>query len=159
MNTGPYSDERVQKFLEGEFVPLKSQVISWKHRSELMKEFDIVWTPTFFIQDSNGKIHRKLIGFLPVDDLLAQMKLGKGMVYFDKGRHEEALQWFQKVIDEHPHAGATPEAFYFRGVSLYEKSHEASALREIYDILAEKFPESEWARRAGPYAKIPVGAV
>jgi thioredoxin-related protein len=154
MNAGPYSDERVQTFIEEEFVPLKSQCF-WKERTELMKRFDIAWTPTFLIHDSGGRVHRKLVGYIPADDFLAQLKFGKGMVFFEKERHEEAAKWFRKVIEEHPNAGVTPETIYFLCVAEYKKTHEASALRRAYDTLLEKYPQSEWARRAQAYSAIP----
>jgi len=154
MNAGPYSDEKVQTFIEEEYVPLKSQCF-WKERTELMKQFDIAWTPTFLIQDSGGRVHRKLVGYIPVDDFLAQLKFGKGMVFFEKERHEEAIKWVRKVIEEHPGAGVVPEAIFFLGVAEYKKTHEVSALRRVYDTLSEKYPQSEWARRAQPYSAIP----
>lgn len=154
MNTGPYSDEKVQKFIEEEYVPLKSQCF-WKERTELMKQFDIAWTPTFLFQDSGGGVHRKLVGYIPVDDFLAQLKIGKGMVFFEKERHGEAIKWLGKVIEEHPDSGAAPEAVFFFGVAQYKKTHEASALRRAYDTLMEKYNQSEWARRAQPYSAIP----
>jgi len=154
MNAGPYSDEKVQTFIEEEYVPLKSQCF-WKERTELMKQFDIAWTPTFLIQDSGGRVHRKLVGYIPADDFLAQLKFGKGMVFFENERHEDAKKWFRKVIEEHPNAGVTPEAIFFLGVAEYKKTHEATALRRAYDTLSEKYPQSEWARRAQPYSTIP----
>jgi thioredoxin-related protein len=154
MNAGPYSDEKVQTFIVEEYIPLKSQC-SWKERTELMKRFDIVWTPTFLFQDSGGKVHRKLVGFIPSDDFLSQLKFGKGIVFFEKERHEEAAKWFKRLIEEHPSAGVTPEAIFFLGVAEYKKTHEASALRRAYDTLSLKYPESEWARRAQAYSALP----
>ena len=154
MNAGPYSNENVQKFLEEEFVPLKSQCF-WDKRTELMKQFDIAWTPTFLFHDSSGKVHRKLVGYLPTDDYVAQLKFGKGLIFFEKERHEESLKWFQRVIDDHPESGVAPEAVFYKGVAKYKKTHEASALRRAYDALSEKYPLNEWARRAGAYATIP----
>jgi TolA-binding protein len=120
-----------------------------------MKRFDIAWTPTFLFQDFGGKVHGKLVGYIPVDDFLAQLQFGKGMVFFEKERHEEAAKRFRMVIEKHPNAGAAPEAIFFLGVAEYKKTHEASALRRAYDTLTEKYPQSEWARRAQPYSAIP----
>jgi thioredoxin-related protein len=154
MNAGPYSDEKVQRFLTEEFIPLKSECF-WKNRTELMKRFEIGWTPTLLVQDQEGKVHRKLVGYVPTGDLLAQLKHGKGMVFFEKERHEEAAKWFRAVIEQHPEAGVSPEAVFFLGVAEYRKTHEAKALRGIYDMLTSKYPQSEWARRAEPYSAIP----
>ncbi len=154
MNAGPYSEEKIQKFIEEEYVPLKSQCF-WKERTELMKQFDIAWTPTFLFQDSAGKVHRKLVGYIPVDDLLAQLKFGKGILLFEKERNAEAVKWFRRAVDEHGISGVAPEAVFFLGVSEYKMTHEAGALRRVYDTLSERYPQSEWARRTVPYSKIP----
>ena len=154
MNAGPYSDEKVQAFIEAEYVPLKSQCF-WKERTDLMKQFDVAWTPTLLFHDTAGKVHRKLVGFIPADDFLAQLKFGKGIIFFEKERHEEAGKWFQRVIDEHPASGVAPEAVFYRGVAGYKKTHEAVHLRLACDVLGEKYPQSEWARRAQPYSVIP----
>ncbi len=155
MNAGPYSSEAVRHFLEKEFVPLKSQCF-WDKRTDLMKKFDIAWTPTFLIQDMEGKVHRKLVGFLPEDDFLAHLKFGKGMLFFEKFRNEECTKWFDSAIADHPTAGVLQEALFFRAVAEYKKTHDASQLRRLYDTLAEKHPQSEWKRRAEAYSQIPL---
>lgn len=155
MNAGPYSDEKVQRYIEEEFVPLKSQCF-WDKQTELMKKFMIKWTPTFLVHDSQGIEHYRFIGYVPVDDFLAHLGLGRGKVFFDRDRYSEAVDQFKSVIEEHAGAGVTPEAVYLLGVAGYRKTHDAKALRRIYDTLTEKYPQSEWARRAGPYADIPL---
>lgn len=153
MNAGPYSDEKVQKFIEEEFIPLKSQCF-WDKRTELMKKFDIIWTPTLLIHDSEGKEHYRFVGYVPIDDFLAHLKLGKGKVFFNHYRYVEAIAQFKAVIEQHPNAGVTPEAIFFLGVAAYRKTHDAKALRRVYDTLTSKYPQSEWARRAQPYSQI-----
>lgn len=153
MNTGPYSDEKVRRFIEDQFIPLKSQCF-WDKPTELMEKFGIKWTPTFIIHDSEGKEHHRFIGYVPTDDFMAQLGLGKGKVLFDTDRLDEAIKQFKTVIERHPNAGATPEAVYLLGVVEYKKTHDARALRRSYDTLLEKYPQSEWARRAEPYSEI-----
>jgi hypothetical protein len=153
MNAGPYSDEKVQKFIEEEFIPLKSQCFFDK-RTELMKKFDIKWTPTFLIHDSEGKEHYRFVGFVPFDDFLAHLKFGKGMIFFNHYRYDEAIAKFKTVIEQHPNAGLTPQAIYYLGVAGYLKTHDAKELRRVYDTLTSKYPQSEWARRSQPYSQI-----
>jgi len=154
MNTGPYSDEKVQKFIEDNFIPLKSQCF-WDKPTEMMKKYDIKWTPTFLIHDSDGKEHHRFVGYVPPDDLLAQLGLAKGKIFFNKDRFPEAMEQFQIVIDRHPKAGATPEAVFLLGVSGYKHTHDPKPLRKAYDLLTAKYPQSEWARRADAYSVIP----
>lgn len=153
MNTGPYSEEKVQKYLQSEFIPVKSQCF-WDTRTEMMKLFDVTWTPTLLVLDSSGKEHHRTVGYVPSNDLLAQLKLGIGKSYFDRFRFAEAGEAFGSVIEQHPGAGAVPEAIFFHGVAGYWKTHDPKALRQAYDMLIARHPASEWARRAAPYEQI-----
>jgi hypothetical protein len=155
MNAGPYSDENFQKYIEEEFIPLKSQCF-WDKRTELMKQSDIVWTPTLLIHDSNGKEHYRLVGYIPTYDLFAHLKFGKGKIFLNHYSYAETISHFKAVIEQHPDAGVTPEAIFFLGVSEYKKTHDARALRRIYDTLTSRYPQSEWARRSKPYSQIPL---
>ena len=155
MNTGPYSDQKVQAYIEKEFVPVKSQCF-WDKRTDLMKQFDISWTPTLLVHDATGKEHHRVVGFVPVNDFLAHLKLGKAKMFFNRFRFADAVDNFTTVIEQHPDAGAVPEAIFFLGVNSYWKSHDPKGLRRAHDTLAARFPQSEWARRALPYKQIPL---
>jgi len=153
MNAGPYSDEKVQKFIEEEFIPIKSQCLFDK-QTELMKQFDIKWTPTLLVHDSDGKEHYRFVGFVPIDDFYAHLKFGKGIIFFNHYRYDEAIARFNAVIEPHPAAGVTPQAIYYRGVAEYLKTHDAKALRRIFDTLTSKYPQSQWTRGSQPYSQI-----
>jgi hypothetical protein len=155
MNTGPYSNAKVQTYLQEAFIPVKSQCF-WDKRTEVMKQFGIAWTPTLVVLDTKGREHHRVVGFVPDDDFLAHLTLGKGKVHFDLFRFAEAIQEFSTLIEQHPKAGAVPEAVFFLGVAEYWKTHDPKGLRRAHDTLVTKFPQSEWARRAGPYAQIPL---
>ncbi|MBI5419330.1 MAG: tetratricopeptide repeat protein [Deltaproteobacteria bacterium] len=155
MNTGPYSDEKIQKFLHEHFIPLRSQCF-WDKPTELMQRFGVKWTPTFLVHDSAGKEHHRFVGYVPVDDLFAQLGLGIGKIHYDADRTAEAIAQFRTVVERHPNAGATPEAVFLMGVAGYKHDHDPKALRRAYDTLAEKYPQSEWTRRADPYSAIPL---
>jgi hypothetical protein len=155
MNTGPYSDEKVKKFLEEQFVPIRSQCY-WDKPTEPMQRFGIKWTPTFLVLDADGKEHHRFVGFVPVDDLFANLGLGKGKLLYDTDKMADAIVQFQTVIDRHPDAGATPEAVFLQGVAGYKHANDPKALRRAYDSLKAKYPQSEWARRADPYSAIPL---
>lgn len=153
MNTGPYSDEKVQKFIMENFIPLKSECF-WDKPTELMQKFAIKWTPTLIVHDPEGKEHHRTVGYLPIDDLIAQLILAKGKIYFDADHFPEAIAQFQTVIDRYPNAGAAPEAVFLLGVAGFKRTHDAKFLRQIYDRLTDKYPQSEWARRAEAYSAI-----
>lgn len=153
MNAGPYSNENVQRFIEKEFIPLKSEC-SWTRPTELMKKFRVKWTPTLLVHDPEGIEHHRFVGYVPIDDFLGQLGLGKGKVFFDADQYAKAIAWFKSVIEQNPRSGAAPEAIFLLGVAEYKQSHDAKALRRAYDMLSTKYSESEWSRRAEPYSAI-----
>jgi hypothetical protein len=155
MDTGPYSDERVKTFLDAEFISVKSQCF-WDKRTELMKQFDVSWTPTLLVHDPTGKEHHRVVGFVPAEDFLAHLKLGQGKMFFHRFRFAEAVEALTSALEQHPGAGPTPETIFSLGVAKYWKSHDPKGLRWAYDTLAARFPQSEWARRAEPYKQIPL---
>ena len=154
MNTGPYSDAKVQKFLQEKFIPLRSECF-WDKPTGPMQRFGIKWTPTFLVLDPEGKEHHRFMGYHPSDDLIANLGLGIGKIYFDTDRMAEAIMQFKTVVDRHPNAGAAPEAIFHLGVAGYKHTHDAGELRKVYDTLKANYPQSEWTRRAEPYSAIP----
>ena len=155
MNAGPYSDKKVQEYLQEEFIPVKSQCF-WDKRTEAMKQFLVSWTPNLLVLDALGREYHRVVGFVPSDDFLAHLKLGKGKVLFGRFRFADAFREFSALIEQHPNAGAIPEAIFFTGVTDYWNSHDPKGLRRAYDTLTARFPQSEWTRRAGPYGQIPL---
>ncbi|MBZ0155905.1 MAG: thioredoxin fold domain-containing protein [Alphaproteobacteria bacterium] len=154
MNTGPYSNEMVQNFLQEHFIPVKSQCFFDKP-TELMEKFGIKWTPTLIIHDRYGKEHHRIVGYVPVEDLMAHLDFGRGKIFFNADNLKKAIEIFNGVIECHPDTGIAPEAVYYRGVAEYKMTHDAIALRKIYDTLLQKYPQGEWTRRSQPYASIP----
>jgi TolA-binding protein len=103
-----------------------------------------------------GKEHHRFVGYVPADDFLSQLGLGKAKVFFNTERFAEAIAQFQTVIEQHPNAGATPEAIFFLGVAGYKHTHDPKALRRACDTLSSKYPQNEWTRRAEAYSEIPL---
>ena len=110
--------------------------------------FNVSWTPTHVILDSNGVEHHRVQGFLPVEDFLAQLDLALGKIHLQQEDYVGAERLFRSVCEGLPIAGASPEACYWAGVAAYKGSHEVERLTETAAALKEKFPESEWARKA-----------
>src|SRR5512139_1822618 len=155
MNTGPYSEPTVAEFLHAQFIPVRTECF-WDNPTELMRRFDVKWTPTFLVHDPGGKEHHRFVGYVPVDDLLAHLELGRAKIRYDSDRHAEAIPFFENVLLRHPEAGAAPEAAFLRGVAGFKSTHDPKELRKAFDLLVARYPQSEWARRADPYSAIPL---
>jgi len=140
-----YPDDRVSRFIRDNFVPVKIHV---KEQPEVFQRFHANWTPTQLILDPDGTERYRIEGFLPVDDFLAQLEMGLGRLLFEHQEFDQAERHFHAVCDEHPRAGAAPEACYWAGVSAYKSKNAPEPLRDTAALLRDRYPESEWTRKA-----------
>lgn len=115
--------------------------------------FDVLWTPTLLLLEPEGKECYRFEGFLPVDDFLSQLELGLAHTAFKQKKWQDAEQRYRRVVDRFPQSAAAPEAVYWQGVSRYKAAKDAGALADTARRLNEKFPESEWSKKASVWAK------
>lgn len=140
-----YPDERVARFITENFVPVKAHI---KRQPETFQRFRATWTPTQLVLEPDGTERFRIEGFLPLDDFLAQLEMGLGRLHFERQDFQAAEQRFHAVCEEHPAAGAAPEACYWAGVSAYKASNAPQPLHDTAVLLKERYPESEWTRKA-----------
>jgi hypothetical protein len=131
------------------FIPVKVHI---KEQREVFKRFRAQWTPTQLVLDADGTERHRIEGFLPVEDFIAQLEVGLGRLAFELERYDEAAQYFRDVCDRHASSGAAPEACYWAGVSVYKSDHRQESLHETERVLRERYPDSEWARKASVWA-------
>lgn len=82
----------------------------------------------------------------------ASSYLGLGKAYFDMDKFDQAHSYFEKVIEDYPQSLSAPECVYLRGVTKYKMTHAVDGLVEAYEKLRERYPSSDWARKAEPYS-------
>lgn len=142
-----YPNEAVANFLNEEVIP-----IQLLHDAEpYASEYNVNWTPAFYVLDWHGKAHASSVGYLPPEEFIPFMHLGIAKAAFDDGNYEETLERLETVITEYPACQFVPEAIYLRGVTQYKLTHSSDGLVEAYDKLKAEYPQSEWARKAEPY--------
>lgn len=107
------------------------------------------------ILDEDGSEHYRFIGFLPPENFIAQIILGRGKVEFNLDHFEEAIQTFQEVLVRYPKTETAPEAQYLLGVTRYKASHDPKELKLGLEHLHRDYPNSEWTQKAQVYALIP----
>jgi predicted ATPase len=132
-----------------EFIPVRVHV---KEQKKMFDRFKAVWTPTVLVMDAAGNEVHRIEGFLPTEDFLAQLDIGLAKLAFQKEEYEEAERHYRHVCDDLGHTGAAAEACYWAGAARYKATHSSEALRETRKILEERFPNSEWARRASVWS-------
>ena len=132
------------------FIPVKAHI---KEQPQTFERFKALWTPTQLVLDTDGTERHRIEGFLPIEDFLAQLEQGLARLAFEHKDYEQAEQAFRGVCERRPRAGVAAEACYWAGVSAYKATNAPDPLRATAKLLRERYPESEWTRKASVWAK------
>ena len=148
-----WPDERVVRFVNENFLPARVHV---KDDAEAFQrygeKYNAHWTPTVLELDPNGEEQWRLEGFLPLDDFLGQLMLGRAHMDFKQGRWAEAEKKFREIVEKRPNTDAAPEALYWAGTSKYKANHDPAALKETAKAFATRYKDSSWAKKASIWA-------
>jgi TolA-binding protein len=143
----------VARFVNENFIParvhVKDDAAAFKKYGE---QYNAHWTPTVLELDSNGEEFYRVEGFLPLDDFLAQLMLGRAHMDFKQAKWAEAEKRFREIVDKLPKAEAAPEAMYWAGVSRYKGTQDATALKETAKSFTQRYKDSSWAKKASIWA-------
>lgn len=115
------------------------------------KDFNVKWTPTLIILDSEGGEHHRATGFLAPAELIPMVLLGLGKTHFDREAFKEAIGILDRLVSAYATSDSAPEAIFYHAVSRYKSTHSPQPLKEAYERLHRDYPSSEWAKRAAPY--------
>jgi len=137
------------KFVNENFIPARVHV---KEDADAFKKYgekySAQWTPTILELDSDGVERHRIEGFLPSDDFLAQLMLGRAKIAFAHENWDEAEKLFREIVDKVPNTDAAPEALYWAGVAPYKGSHDSGSLRETAKAFKERYQDTSWAKKA-----------
>ncbi len=140
-----FSDGRVQGELAKDFIPTR---VDRTIAKDLAVKCRVAWTPTIIFLDSNGREYHRVVGFLPGDDLIGHIYIGRGRIAFGKEIWDKAMSAFKHVVDRHPMYDLGAEAQYWYAAAKYNRQgKDATVLRKNYQLLRNKFPDSAWTRR------------
>lgn len=112
----------------------------------LFGRFNAFWTPTILVLSDRGAELRRIEGYLPRELYVTELKLGLAKAEFASKRFVEAEQSYGRIASDGKRYA--DEATYWRGVSRYSGSQEATPLREVSEELCARFPESVWTLKA-----------
>ena len=148
-----WPDDRVVTFVAENFLPARVHV---KDDAELFRKYGekyaAQWTPTVLALDSEGVERHRLEGFLPADDFLAQLMLGRAKIDFQEKKWPEAAKMFRRIYEELPDTEAAPEALYWVGVTRYKETGDATALKETTRAFSTRYTDTSWAKKASIWA-------
>jgi TolA-binding protein len=144
-----WPDERVVRFVTENFMPARVHVKDDAEKfQEYGQRYNAQWTPTILELDSDGTEVHRIEGFLPNDDFLAQLMLGRAQLDFKNGKFGDAERRFREIVDKLPNTDAAPEALYWSGVSRYKNSNDATALKDTARAFEERYQDSTWAKKS-----------
>ncbi len=150
MDAVTYPEENVVDFINEHFIPLRVPFDAEPYA----KDFNVKWTPTIITLDSSGTEHFRTVGFLSPEDFIPSLYLAIGKSSFDAEKLDTALSYFDNLLNKYPDSEFTPEGVYLQGVSRYKSTQNPIPLKEAYEELNLKYPQSEWTKRAYPYRLI-----
>jgi len=144
-------DNNVMKFIADNFVPLMYEV-SEPGSKDLMKRYEVQWTPTFVAADEKGDIAYRWEGYLPVDDYRAQLIMAEAKMAFKQEDFDKAGRCYGAIVEKYPTSDIAPEAIYYLGVARYKKTGDPANLKKANEDLKNKYPDSVWAKKASVWA-------
>jgi hypothetical protein len=147
MGAVTFPDAKVIAFIKQNLIPVR---LPHDHKP-LAEQFQVKWTPALVTLDTEGKEHHRTVGFLPPEELIPSLLLGKAKIDFDHEDFAKALVSLEALLKDYAKSGAAPEAIFLRGVCGYKSTHNPKPLKEAYEKLAAEYRDSEWTKRAYPY--------
>jgi hypothetical protein len=133
----------VEKFVMEHFIPVKIHI---KEQPHTFDRFGVQWTPVLAVFDEQGREQHRWEGFLPADDFVGQLAMGRAQLAFAKQDWKQAAARFDEVARRHADAEFAPAAVYWAGVARYKDGDQA-ALAATGHALRDRYPQSTWATK------------
>lgn len=149
MDTVTYPDAAVQQALSDHAVAAHFNTAEPDNQvKQLMRRFRQVWTPTLIFLDHHEIELRRVVGFVPPDDFVAEVGLAVGMAHLMHAEFDKAFQQFRAVRERHGQQDAGAEALYWAGVAALRRDGNADELLTQWHELKAQYPNSQWWTRA-----------
>ena len=139
----------MSEFITLNMIPVRLHV---KKHPEAMARFNVQWTPTVLILDSDGNERHRIEGYLPADEFLVQLNIGMAHAAFRTNKFDKAEKLYRGIIDRYPNTEAAAESQYWAGVSKYKGTNDASALKQTAEAFKSRYQDSSWAKKASIWA-------
>jgi hypothetical protein len=148
MDAVTYPDGKVAEYVFEYFIPWH---VNYSTESELLRRYDITWTPTVIFGDENGNEHYREVGYLPPHIFIAYLAMGRAQVAWRTHNYSEAGELFDALASDYPESSLAPEALYFRGVCRHKATGADVHLFEAAGALERLYPQSDWMLRSRPW--------
>tara|TARA_B100000315_G_C14324724_1_gene472436 strand:+ start:295 stop:621 length:327 start_codon:yes stop_codon:yes gene_type:complete len=99
------------------------------------------------ILDHEGREHYRISGYLPPQEYMAHLSLGRGMAALSSQNYQDATKRYSEVVCHYQDSDAVPEVYYWIGVARYKKDGNPEGLIGEWKHLTEKHLQSIWAKK------------
>ena len=148
-----WPDDRVVRYVNENFLPARVHVKD--DAADFQRygaQYNAQWTPTVLFLSPDGVERHRIEGFLPTEDFLSQLMLGRAQIAFKAERWEEAEKIFRQIFEKCPDTDAAPEALYWLGVARYKATNDPTPLKETARAFTTRYKDSSWAKKASVWA-------
>jgi len=146
MGAVTYPNPEVARYIDPHFIPVQFNVVE---QPEVIDRFNSAWTPTLIVQDADGREYRRSLGYLDPARFLGEMALARLMESVHRRDFKAASVRGKEALERTKgDAAREPEALYFASVAAYKAANDAARLVEGWNGLMNRFPESDWAKKA-----------
>lgn len=147
MGTVTYPDAAVEGYISEHFV---CYYASMGRRDDwpLFRANHIIWTPAVGFADRNGAMHHHSPGYLPPEDFLSLLKIGRARCLMAWTRAAEAAQVLASAATTDN--CMTPEALFWLAAAYFLERRDNSRMYEVWAKLSRLYPDSPWAHRTNP---------
>lgn len=146
MGAVTYPNPEVARYIDQHFIPVQFNVVE---QPEVIDRFNSAWTPTLIVQDADGREYRRSLGYLDPARFLGEMALARLLQSVHRRDLPAANERGKEALERTKGDPARePEALYFASVAAYKAANDADKLVEGWNSLMDRFPESDWAKKA-----------
>jgi len=139
-----YPDPRVSRFINEHTVPCSSMSKRYRRTGR----YHAQWTPALFYQDVEGNEFRRRSG-RSTGPIPGRVLACLAHRFFHSGQFDKSVEMFEQALDYtrfDPTLHA--ENLYWIGPAKYEGSGSVDDLMAGWKKLQQRYPDSEWRRRA-----------
>lgn len=149
MDTVTYPNALVQQALGDHAVAARFNIGEPDQQTRtLMRQFRQLWTPTLIFLDHHQIELRRLVGYVPPEEFVAQMDMATGMAHMYHAQFDKAFQQFRAVKERHAQLDVGAEALYWAGAAALRRDGSADGLIAQWNELKAEYPTSSWWTRA-----------
>ena len=144
METVSFRDDAVAEYINRFFMPYEA-LLNNRATAQLYRDNHIIWTPGFGCADHRGQMHFVSPGFLPPNELLAALRIGRARCLIAWTRYAEAAEELTTAGDSQ--TSQAPEALFWLAATYFLWRRDDKDMHVVWAKLRELYPSSPWAKR------------